>query len=47
MEPQPQKARNADLFRLWGKDFSPVGNPEMQISIPINWAPFFTIKLLK
>jgi hypothetical protein len=46
MDTQPQKAKNVDLFRLCGQFFSPVGNPERQISIPMSWAPFFTTKLL-
>jgi hypothetical protein len=37
----------ADLFRLWGKYFSPLGDPKAQVSISINWAPFFSLHLLK
>jgi hypothetical protein len=40
MEIQPLKSPSADLFRLWGNHFSPMGNPHKQINIPINWAPF-------
>jgi hypothetical protein len=38
--------KEADFFRLWGTHFSPVGNLQKHISIPIPWAPFFTVKLL-
>jgi hypothetical protein len=47
MEATPQPAPNVDLFRLWGTHFSLVGHPAKKISIPLKWAPFFTIKLLK
>jgi hypothetical protein len=30
-----------DLFRLWGKFFSPLGDPRAQISVLIDWAPFY------
>jgi hypothetical protein len=46
MESQPQGNLNVDLYRLWGQFFSPIGNPERQISISMNWAPFLTSKLL-
>jgi hypothetical protein len=31
METQPLKSRSADLFRLWGNHFSPVGNPRRRL----------------
>jgi hypothetical protein len=37
---QPTKY-SADLYRLWAKNFSPVGNPDLVVKIPLNWAPFF------
>jgi hypothetical protein len=40
-------SKDADLFRLWGNFFSPVGNPQKKINISLSWAPFFTIKLLE
>jgi hypothetical protein len=42
-----RKDVNADLYRLWGRLFSPRGNPEHQISISINWAPFFAVSLIQ
>jgi hypothetical protein len=31
----------ADLYRLWAKNFSPVGNPDFVVQVPKDWAPFF------
>jgi hypothetical protein len=42
---QPTKY-SADLYRLWAKNFSPVGNPDLVVKIPSNWAPFFLITLM-
>lgn len=46
MQLPSQKAPTADLFRLWGKFFSPIGDPQYQIPAKLNWAPFITVKLL-
>lgn len=35
-----------DLHRLLAKHFEPVGKPEFIVRIPIEWASFFTIKVL-
>jgi hypothetical protein len=43
----PQPAPNADLYKFWGMFFSPIGGPQWKISIPFNWASFFTAKLLE
>jgi hypothetical protein len=37
---------SADFYRIWGRFFSPMGDPEKQIHIPIKWASFFTVQLL-
>jgi hypothetical protein len=37
--PQPNKM-NADVYRLWAKNFSPVGKPELVVQIPKSWASF-------
>lgn len=34
-----------DVYRLWAKYFSPVGNPDHTIQMPTDWSPFF-IKML-
>jgi hypothetical protein len=47
IEVKAKKTKHADLFRYWESYFSPLGNPKKQIGITINWAPFFTINLLK
>jgi hypothetical protein len=48
IEPKPLiSEKNVDLYRLWGKFFSPVGDPARHISVTINWAPFITANLLK
>jgi hypothetical protein len=39
-----QSSLNADLFRIWGTFFSPLGDPQSQIPVAINWAPFITAK---
>jgi hypothetical protein len=41
--PQPP----ADFFRFWGRYFSPLGNPRSPVAISVDWAPFFTVNLLK
>jgi hypothetical protein len=43
--PQPNKL-NADVYRLWAKNFSPVGKPDMVVQIPKSWASFFLVMLL-
>jgi hypothetical protein len=43
--PQPNKL-NADVYRLWAKNFSPVGKPELVVQIPKSWASFFLMMLL-
>jgi hypothetical protein len=43
--PQPNKL-NADVYRLWAKNFSPVGNPELVVQIPKSRASFFLMMLL-
>jgi hypothetical protein len=35
-----------DVHRLWAKHFSSVGFPELVVNIPVDWAAFFTAKLL-
>jgi hypothetical protein len=45
-ELQQPNFKFAGLLRLWGTYFSLVGNPQYQISILLNWATFFTMKLL-
>lgn len=35
-----------DLHRLWERFFSPVCSPEQVITMPKDWAPFFTVMLL-
>jgi hypothetical protein len=42
-----QTSTNAELIRTWARFFSPVGDPQKQIIIPLKWAPFFTSQLLK
>jgi hypothetical protein len=32
---------------MWGKFFSPLGDPKWQIPVSFFWAPFFTAKLLQ
>jgi hypothetical protein len=44
-KPQPNKL-NADVYRLWAKNFSPVGKPELVVQIPKSWASFFLMMLL-
>jgi hypothetical protein len=44
---QIQSSTDVELFRTWGRFFSPVGDPQKQISILLKWAPFFTCQLLK
>jgi hypothetical protein len=43
--PQPNKL-NADVYRLWAKNFSPAGRPELVVQIPKSWASFFLLMLL-
>lgn len=40
------KPQYPDLHRLWGKHFQPAGKPETVVSIPLEWASFFTVQLL-
>jgi hypothetical protein len=41
-----QPCTNAELFKMWGRFFSPLGDPQSQIPVAFNWTPFFTGKLL-
>jgi hypothetical protein len=41
------KSKNVDLIRLWGRLVSPLGDPARQIPITLNWAPFFTSRLVQ
>jgi hypothetical protein len=34
-----QPCPNAEFFRMWGRFFSPLGDPQSQIPIVLNWAP--------
>jgi hypothetical protein len=29
-----------DFYKIWGRFFSPIGDPEKQIHIPVKWASF-------
>nr|TKV94037.1 hypothetical protein SEVIR_9G248400v2 [Setaria viridis] len=44
-----KKARSSspDLQQLWDRFFTVDGSPEKVISLPNEWAPFFTVNLLK
>lgn len=42
---QPNKP-SPDLYRLWAKHFSPVGDMQQVVDIPRDWASFFIVMLL-
>jgi hypothetical protein len=42
---QPTKY-SAGLYRLWARNFCLVGNPDLVVKIPLNWAPFFLTTLM-